>query len=685
MIKWWATGVGIGLLGGLFVLGVPHFVGRVGEVLDGFEAKMLDLRFALSFRVGAGKPPIEEVVIVDIDSRSLYKLGRYRQWPRSYHARLMDFLSEGGARAIGFDVLFVDPDRDPMEDRELVRATQEVGRVFHAVMLSESDTSNFLYAMKEDPFSKLNPGSSYGFDGTIHDRFLKKARIEGALPELAKVSEGLGYANIFPDADGVTRSMPLFAQVLDRSYAAFGAKMALELLGAKESDITIVPGKYVRLVLDGGERRDIPIDEAGRMLIHYRGNYRSFRYVSYYDVLKKRIPARFFQDKIVLVGASAPGLMDLRSVPYSAQFPGVEIHANVLHTILSGDFLRKVNSDTEGLLLLLACVITGIFALTLSPLYGGMAIVACWAIYAYLSLFSLFEDYHLWLGLTRPTLAVLLVYILAIVLRYLTEEREKRRVKGFFQTYVNRELVERLLENPDLAQLGGRKEDVTVFFSDIAGFSALSEGMEPETLVPFLNEYLTAMTEIVLAHGGTVDKFEGDGVMAFFGAPVPLENHPWAACQVALEMQRVLVKLRKKWAEEGLPEVRIRIGLDSGEVVVGNMGSKDKMDYTVMGDHVNTASRLEGVNKVYGTDIIVSEQTYKRVKEEVVVRELDVIRVMGKNEALRIYELLGLRTEGISKEVQEKVTLYSEALTLYRDRQWAAAEGVFRRILEQDS
>ncbi|OPX21682.1 MAG: hypothetical protein B1H02_07245 [Candidatus Latescibacteria bacterium 4484_107] len=531
----------------------------------------------------------------------------------------------------------------------------------------------------------FNPESSYGFDATIHGLFPRKARIEGPFPELARASAGLGCVNIFPDEDGITRSMPLFVQILDRTYATLGMKMVLDLLGVEEQDIGIVPGEHVRLTLRNGKTVDIPIGEDGRMLIHYTGNYRSFRYISYYDVLEQRIPARFFEGKIVLVGASAPGLMDLRSVPFSAQFPGVEIHANVLHTILSGDFLRKMDFDVVALIVILSGLLTGIMALTLSPLYGGIGIAVCWMVYAYLSLFTMFEEHNLWLELTRPTLAVIFVYISAIVLRYLTEEREKRRVKGFFQTYVSPELVERMLEDPALAELGGRRQEVTVFFSDIAGFTTISEGMEPDELVPFLNEYLTAMTEIVLKYGGTVDKFEGDAVMAFFGAPVPLPNHALAACKVALEMQKTLGTLRKKWDEEGLPEVRIRIGLDTGDVVVGNMGSKDKMDYTVMGDHVNTASRLEGVNKQYGTAIMLSEHTYRRVREEVIVRELDVTRVKGKNEALRIYELLALRSEGVSEEVQKKLEQYTEALTLYRNRQWTAAEEAFRQILEQDS
>ena len=420
------------------------------------------------------------------------------------------------------------------------------------------------------------------------------------------------------------------------------------------------------------------------MLIHYAGNYRAFRYISYYDVLKRRVPARFFERKIVLVGASAPGLTDLRSVPFSAQFPGVEIHANVLHTILSGDFLRKVDFDIVALVVILSAITTGILAMALSPLYGGIGIAVCWMVYAYFSLFTMFQDHNRWLDLTRPTLSVVFVYTSAMAYRYLTEEREKRRVKGFFQTYVSPELVEQLLEDPTLAELGGRKQEVTVFFSDIAGFTTISEDMKPEELVPFLNEYLTAMTGIVLEHGGTVDKFEGDAVMAFFGAPVPLPDHALAACEASLKMQKELIALREKWAREGRPELHIRIGLDTGEVIVGNMGSKDKMDYTVMGDRVNTASRLEGVNKMYGTGIMMSEHTYEQVEEKVIVRELDVTQVKGRHEALRIYELLGLRSEGVSKEVEEKVARYYEALDLYRDRRWAEAEAAFQRVLEMD-
>lgn len=680
----WAAGMIIGLTGGLLVLGIPHYVGRLGDVLDGFEAKLLDKRFAMAFDAQGEKPPVEDIVIVDIDSRSLHKLGRYRQWPRSYHARLIDFLAQGGALAIGFDVLFVDPDRDPKEDEALIRATKEAGNVFHAVMFSEADSANFLYAMQEDPFRALNPKSSYGFDEAIRAHFPRKARIEGAIPELAWVSAGLDYVNIFPDGDGVTRSMPLFVRLLDRAYATLGLKMALDLLDVEEKDIEIVPGEQVRLALRSGEKMDIPIGEGGRMLIHYAGNYRAFRYISYYDVLKRRVPARFFEGKIVLVGASAPGLMDLRSVPFSAQFPGVEVHANVLHTILSGTFLRKVDFDIVALMVLLSGITTGILAMALSPLYGGIGIAVYWMVYAYLSLFAMFQNHNRWLGLTRPTLSVVFVYTSAMVYRYLTEEREKRRVKGFFQTYVSRELVEQLLEDPSLAELGGRKQEVTVFFSDIAGFTPISEKMGPEKLVPFLNEYLTAMTDIVLKYGGTVDKFEGDAVMAFFGAPVPLPDHALAACQVALEMQEKLVSLRAKWASEGRPPVHIRIGLDTGEVIVGNMGSKDKMDYTVIGDRVNTASRLEGVNKMYGTGIMLSEHTYERVKEDVIVRELDVTRVKGKHKALRIYELLGLRSEGVSEQVRKKVERYSEALRLYRDRRWAEAEKAFQRVLEVD-
>ncbi|RKY61678.1 MAG: hypothetical protein DRP95_02550 [Candidatus Latescibacterota bacterium] len=296
-------------------------------------------------------------------------------------------------------------------------------------------------------------------------------------------------------------------------------------------------------------------------------------------------------------------------------------------------------------------------------------------IVAYVGFFPAFVS-GLWMPVVRPLWAGTLAHIGAFAYRLLTEEREKRRIKEAFQTYVSPAVVEELLTHPEFAGLGGRRTVLTVLFSDLEGFTPISEGMDPEELVAFLNEYLTEMTEVVLGHGGTVDKFEGDAIMAFFGAPLPLPDHPARAVRAALEMQYKMRMLREKWAREGKPQVRMRIGLNTGEVVVGNMGSHKKMDYTVMGDAVNLAARLEGVNKVYRTEILISYATYKAAGD-ILAREIDTVRVKGKAQAVCIYEPL----MNSAPETVQKVRVYEEGLRLYRERRWKEAIEAFEEVL----
>lgn len=676
-----AAGAVFGLLCVVLLMGVPHIIKPLGELLDDVEAKILDLRFYLNVVLGEAQPPIEDIVIVDIDSRSLNELGYYRQWPRSRHAQLIDILKGDGAAAVAFDVFFLDPDRNPEEDRTLATATRNAGNVVHAAVLTPPDTMNFLYEMKEDPFQRLSPSSSYALSADLRRLFPRERRIEGPVPPIAEAAVSLGCVNVFRDRDGVVRSTPVFVSFLDRAYAPLGVQIALGLLGVQGTSIQRIPGPKLRLTLDEGKMLDIPVDGKGRMLINYVGTYRSFRTISYYDVLERRLPPGFFEGKIVLIGASAPGLGDLMPVPVSRQFPGVEIHATTLYNILTGEFLRKVPMRTVAWIVIFLSIGAGILTMGLRPVRGAAILFVLWAVYTYLSLFTTFEHRH-WLELLRPTLSLGLVYTTVMVYRYLTEEREKQRIKGYFQTYVNQALLEELMEHPELAGLGGQRKDVTIFFSDIAGFTTISETMSPEVLVPFLNEYLTAMTDIVLKHGGTVDKFEGDAVMAFFGAPFPMADHATTACRVSVEMQEQLMGLREKWAGEGHPPIHVRIGLDTGEVLVGNMGSNDKMDYTVIGDHVNLASRLEGVNKEYGTHILISDDTYKAAKEYVIARELDLIRVKGRAEPVRIYQLLAMSDRGIEDTQKEVQTLHEQALSLYRERKWTEAQQVFAHLLE---
>lgn len=649
-------GIGFGL--GLFALLTSHLFPAPFNAL---EARLWDIRCRLHAPPPEA-PPVEDVVIVDIDTRSLYKLGRYHQWPRSYHAKLIDLLSRDGALAVAFDVLFIDPDRFPEEDSSLVRATRGAGNVLHSLIFPEVDSLNFLYEMTQDPYLPLNPSSSY----LIPDPpFPLRLRAEGPFPALARAAEGLGFVDIFPDPDGVVRSVPLFVRFLGRCYATLGLKVFLDLMGITSEDIELLPGRVAFELPDGP--LEVPVDREGRMIINYKGGFRSFRYISYYDVLKGRVPEGFFRDKIVFVGSSAPGLMDLRSTPLSPKFPGVEIHANVLYDLLSGRFFRTLGKGGSFALAALAALVSGLSASALRPPWGTFGTLACFGLLLYFGFLPSFSR-GVWMPVVRPIWAGTVAYVGSFAHRLLTEEREKRRIKEAFGTYVSPVVVDQLLSHPELAELGGRRAVLTVLFSDLADFTPISEEMDPEELVAFLNEYLTEMTEVVLRHEGTVDKFEGDAIMAFFGAPLPLPDHPARAVKAALEMQRSLDSLRRRWAEEGKPQVRMRIGINTGEVVVGNMGSHKKMDYTVMGDAVNLAARLEGVNKVYRTEVLMSGSTYE--SSGVTAREIDIVRVKGKAQAVRIYE----PSEDLPPEV---VRAYEEGLKLYRERKWDEAASAF--------
>ncbi len=302
---------------------------------------------------------------------------------------------------------------------------------------------------------------------------------------------------------------------------------------------------------------------------------------------------------------------------------------------------------------------------------GGAALYAAW---------YLFAREGLWLWSVAPLLSVGFSYAGSNVALYMAEEQEKARIRGMFQQYVASSVVDELIEKPELLSLGGEERVLTVLFSDVAGFSTISEGLTPKALVELLNEYLTAMTEIILEEGGIIDKYQGDAIMAEFGAPVPLKDHPVRACRAALRMSATLARLREKWKEEGKPLLEARVGINTGEMLVGNLGSHRIMDYTVMGDQVNLASRLEGTNKLYDTEVMVSEFTWEAVKDHMVGRELDRIRVKGKNEPVRIFEILAARSNGAPPDLSDLLERFSQELGLYVERRFEEARASFEAL-----
>jgi adenylate cyclase len=380
------------------------------------------------------------------------------------------------------------------------------------------------------------------------------------------------------------------------------------------------------------------------MLINYIGAHRTFARVSYSDVLLKRIPKDYFKDKIVLIGTSALGLGDLRATPLSHSSPGVEIHATVLHNILNGEFIIRTRWFTTLGLILFLSVFISVISSSVRPIPSivtTLAIICAFLFSAYL----LFTYRNVWIEVVRPVYAIFFSYVVTGVQRYVGEESLKRRIKGMFSRFVPEGVVSRLVEerSQDIL-LSGKKEDLTVLISDIRDFTSMSHRMEPEKVVSMLNRYFSAMTDVIFRHGGTIDKFMGDSVMAIFGAPVPLKDHAFMATKAALEMKKSMAELNRQWMLSGGARLDIGIGINTGEMIVGFVGSETRLDYTVIGDNVNIAARLEPLSRKYNTTIIIGPKTYERIKDRAIVKDLGKIKLRGIEERLSIYAVLDVKT-----------------------------------------
>jgi len=681
------------------------------------ELKARDLRFTVRGKIRPGP----EVVLAVIDEKSLDEIGRW-PWPRARIAEVIRILDEDGAKVVGFDVGFVEPDQNSslkLIQRLEERMSQE--RVSNPAVnkllekeYSEADNDKILadtiknarmpvvlgyflrierdqttaYVTEEDVQNNIDRlhDANYPFvrlsDPSID---LEKAGFPKAFMPVANIkligdaAASSGYMNMFQDIDGTVRWIPMIITIKDKQYLPLSLQTLRFALGGGEN-----ASLFVSRV--GAERIDVgpyhlPTDEMGRFLVNYRGPAHTFPHVSMADILARRFKPGTFKDKIVLAGATAVGIYDLRTTPFATDYPGLEVHANVIDNILRQDFLTRPNWAAIfdlGAMLLVALLL-GLVLPRLSAFLGltfGLSVLA-----AETGVNYLFFLKGVWLNIVFPTLTVGLVYTGITVFRYVTEEREKRKIKGAFQTYVHPSVVNEMLKDPSRLKLGGEKKMLTVLFSDIKGFTSISEKMDPEELVNFLNEYLTAMTNLVFKYDGLLDKYIGDAVMAVYGTPLEVPNHPLQACRTGLDMQAKLAELREVWTKRDatLPKMEVRVGINTGIMIAGNIGSETRFDYTVIGDNVNLGSRLEGINKEYDTSIVISETTYEQVKEEMVCRELDLVAVKGKVQPVRIYELVGRVTE-VPQERHQLIQAFSQGLRAYQVQDWERARKAFAQV-----
>jgi adenylate cyclase len=447
-------------------------------------------------------------------------------------------------------------------------------------------------------------------------------------------------------ADKITRRFAMVIKINDRYYPSTVLLLAMLYYNVQLENVVVNMGENIILqdatipASDAGSERMediiIPIDEQGTLLINFYGRQGSFQVRSFSDIVEGRVSSRYFRDKIVLVGVYAEGLQDIHQVPYGNMF-GIEMIANAVTQLLNGHFITFSKDYLDILLIIFFGLLISYIVGRKSILYSYIAIAALSVIYFFTVIF-VFDRYRYVLNLSAPLITGVLTLFSMIVYRILTEEREKRAIQGMFSNYVSKRVVDELLKNPEKLELGGEDKEITVLFSDIRGFTTLSEKLTPQELVSHLNEYLSAMTDIIFKYEGTLDKYVGDEIMAFWNAPIEQTEHAELACKAALEMMEILNELNRNWPEA--KKLNIGIGMNTGIMTVGNMGSKNRMDYTLMGDSVNLGARLEGTNKIYGTNIIISEFTYEKIKENFVCRELDNIRVKGKLKPVKIYEIM---------------------------------------------
>ncbi len=686
------------------------------EYLEVMELKARDLRFQIRGPIKPGP----EVVMAVVDEKSLDEIGRW-PWPRSKIAEVVKVLDNDGAKVIAFDIVFGEPDKNTnLELIQRIKAeikrqgfyNQQVSRFLqNEIERADNDLilartikkarvpvvlGYFLRIERDKSVAHITPeqiraqieqlkNAHYTFtrlsspDVELDQTEIAQAFMPVAnIPIISQAAASSGFMNMFQDIDGTVRWIPMVIRLHDKYYLPLSLQALRFYLDDAPASIYVSRVGVEKVIVGNYE---LPTDELGRFLVNYRGPSHTFPYYSMADILAKRFKPGTFKNKIVLAGATAVGIYDMRTTPFETNYPGLEVHANLIDSILRHDFLVRPQWTIllDLAMMIVAAVILGLVLPKISAMVG--VVFGLGLLLAEGGLNYLFFTKGIWLNLIFPSMTIILVYTGITAFRYMTEEREKKKIKGAFQTYLHPSVVNEVLKNPDMLKLGGQKKVLTVLFSDIKGFTTISENMDPEALVALLNEYLTAMTDLVFKYDGLLDKYEGDAVMAVWGAPLDLPDHPLKACRTGLSMLEELDRLREKWAQENptIPRIDIRIGLNTGVMVVGNIGSETRFDYTVIGDEVNLGSRLEGASKEYGTNIIISETTYEHVKEVMLCRELDLVAVKGKTRPVRIYELIGEKDK-VPPEKFELVQRFTQGLRAYQRQQWDQGRKIFSQI-----
>ena len=646
------------------------------------------------------------IVIVDIDEKSLKEQGQW-PWSRNKLALLVNQLfTTYRINTLGFDVVFAEKDESSglknlewMQEKYLKEDARFNQAMSEIRPLLDYDTA-FANSLKNRKvvlgyYFLLNGDKQH--IGRLPEPIFNEKSFENATTKAIEVlgygsnldilqssARTSGHFSLDPSADGVTRKIPMLIKFEGNYYDSLSVAVARTYLDASYMQANFEKsGRYLGLESFKIKDKIIPVDAEISSLIPYRGRQGSFHYVSATDVLSNKVPARVLKDKIVLVGTTAAGLLDLRATPVQGAYPGVEVHANMIAGIIDNKIKKRpaYTLGTEFALLLLAGLLLMYYLPKYNPLMATLFTLAVLIVVLGIVLVS-----WQYVNLVIPTASLLLmiglIYFMNMSYGFFVESNAKRQLARMFGQYVPPELVREMAENPERISLVGESREMTVLFTDIRGFTTISESLDPKQLTELMGEFLTPLTQIIHYNRGTIDKYIGDAIMAFWGAPLQDKRHAMHALKTAFEMQTSLLRLNEKFMAKGWPSIQIGIGLNTGNMVVGNMGSSFRMAYTVMGDAVNLGARVESLTKYYGADIIVTEYV-KAQAPDFVYRELDIVRVKGKDEVVRIYEPVGMSGQ-IAQQALDELTTFEAAIKLYRSRQWVLAEHQLKSLYSRN-
>lgn len=636
------------------------------STFQAYGLKTLDIQFAIGADPQKADP---RIVMIYVDQASIDHFEKDNTsfpWPRSFYKPLIEYCSAGGARAIMFDILFNNSSRFGVEDDlELATAMAKAGNVYLAAAFTDKGEADKTIADRYGTASV----------GTAPDS-IRRPGISTPVGELLSSAAGIASVSFKPDPDGVYRRILPVTSYGGRMFPALYLAPLLSKAGRVE---------FGDRALKIGEAT-IPVGADSSAMINFHGPRGTYRKYSAAGVITSAIlgdqtpsvPKDVFKDAYVIVGYSAPGLLDLKSTPLSSVSPGAEVHAAALDNALHGDYITPLPRwALVSLVFALALAVSFGVAISKNTLVSIIPFFAVTLLAAFLAIVAF--RHAVWVNGFALFNGVALSFVLSGVWKYTVEGRQRRFIQKAMSLYVSPKLVSQIIEDPSMLKLGGSKREISIFFSDLVGFTSLTEKNEAQELVKILNEYTTLMEEVVTSLDGTVDKYIGDAVMAFWGAPVDQPDHAYFACSAALESLRRLGVFRDDLLRRGLPEIDMRIGVNTGVAIVGNMGSERRFDYTAIGDPVNEASRLEGINKAYGTRIIVAEPTWAKVSDRIFGRMVDFMKVKGKEIPSRIYEVMA--HNGKQTQAQETVKgVYEKAFAAYQSRRWdeaiAMAEGL---------